>query len=196
MCPNGPYLTPMLLPLRFGIRYRPPSLAMEFRERDTVQVLEMALSHVSATSSPDEIFNELQKEHDKHLSPNLVSVTQVKRLLQMLIDSKSTEFVEHKDAGSAPAVADEPRAAAVAESKLDERTESDDGFDEDFADEEEDDAADLLNTTQIAFPQPPDDDVDGSIEEIEEIEEDYGDDGSDFEFDALEEGSDEGYTFD
>lgn len=81
-----------LTPLRFGIRYEPPSLAMEFEAEGKVEILEMP---VPRSGSADDIFTELQSKHSKHLDPNLVSVKQIKRLLGM-VTAKQAAFDETK----------------------------------------------------------------------------------------------------
>ena len=76
-----------ITPLRFGVRYRPPSLALEYRADSTglVELKEIALEWVRDDSKADDVYDELVKAHDLYLGAHTVSVSQVKRLIQMLI---------------------------------------------------------------------------------------------------------------
>lgn len=75
---------------------------MEYNKDDgSVDLLEMEVP-LESDQSADEIFVELQKKHEDYLNPAVISVKQVKRLLEMLLEhcrpKASSAFAEEKAA--------------------------------------------------------------------------------------------------
>ena len=179
--------TETMIPLRLGLRFRPPSLALEYKRAESgeVELLEMAVATLTDESTADELLVDLQKDYGEALSPGTISVKQVKRLLQMLVDNKKSQ--------------PEKVTSGVEE---DEKDADDDAS----ADEEEEDEAPREAETEAKSDDggqsPPRRDTSlDDYEEDDEIDDEIDDESGDIEFDGaddddLEEDSEQGYTFD
>jgi len=89
-------------PVRLGVTYEPPVFAMEFRGAEEDGVLQVSLPMTKRLDADvDEIFEGLLASYSHYLNVATVSLTQVRRLVQMLVDhhSKNTKSAEGEPEG-------------------------------------------------------------------------------------------------
>lgn len=89
---------PEVVPLNFGLKYRPAKLGVEYHIKDQPAahfVHEIPLSFVTRFSDIDDVTDELFEKYSLYLNPRVVSHNQVRRLVERLVkqltaaDSKS-----------------------------------------------------------------------------------------------------------
>ncbi|KAJ8598361.1 hypothetical protein CTAYLR_003031 [Chrysophaeum taylorii] len=128
--------------LRFGVTYEPPVLALEFSEaRGDLLVLQMNLPTARReNANADEIVENLLLSHQRYLNVATISVQQVRRLVQMVVDYHAAKrgkrelpplLLLEEEAKKPPPEAEEEEdstpnaaaaAAAAAEKEVDEAT--------------------------------------------------------------------------
>jgi len=112
---------PGIYPRRFGLKYGPvPIFAMEYSDcprpevdeeddKSKFRLLEVKLPEISKDTDPQDLFEKLRNDHPHHLNPGIISVKQVKRLVNMLVEqaggkpmSKEEEKIQQNEQQSAP----------------------------------------------------------------------------------------------
>jgi hypothetical protein len=65
-----------IIPLNFGLKYRPPKIGLEYHIKDQPQahfVHEISLSFVTKYSDIDDVTDELFERHNEFLNPRVIS---------------------------------------------------------------------------------------------------------------------------
>ena len=98
------------VPLRIGVRYSTPSIALDYRDFETgkVRLLQIPLIDCGIDVTPHShaatMYESLVDQHPRFLSPSVMSRTQVTRLLQKLVDrARSNEVTAGAAFPSRPA---------------------------------------------------------------------------------------------
>ena len=83
---------PSFVAKRFGLKYSPPTIALEYEEYkdtetdgDKLKLLTIALPHLKPTDGYEKITQHLIRDHPEHLSNTTVDVAQLHRLVKMLV---------------------------------------------------------------------------------------------------------------
>lgn len=90
-----------IIPINFGLKYRPPKLGLEYHIKDQPAahfLHEFSLSFVTKYSDVDDVTDELFERHNEFLNPRVISHQQVRRLVDRLI--KQLGQVEKLNAGA------------------------------------------------------------------------------------------------
>jgi hypothetical protein len=110
-----------IIPLNFGLRYRPPKLGLEYHIRDQPNahfVHEISLSFVTKYSDIDEATDEVFVRNSEFLNPRVIAHAQVRRLVERLIKALGTIDKERTPVRQSPQVlATEAPAAAQSSSE-------------------------------------------------------------------------------
>jgi hypothetical protein len=84
-------------PLRFALRFEPPTLVMEFQRSDgKKRVTKFQLRKLKHTSEPSKIVRGLQTKCKRYLSPSVVSTEQLTRLVIRLVNQLKQEEASKK----------------------------------------------------------------------------------------------------
>jgi len=77
-----------VIPVNFGLKYRPPKLGIQYFMKDSPMthfVHEIPLAFVTKTANVDIVVKEIIDQNKMFLNPKVVSVNQVKRLIERLV---------------------------------------------------------------------------------------------------------------
>ena len=77
-----------VVPVNFGLKYKPPKLGVEYYLRDqpeTRLVHEIPLSFINKGTLVDLVSRELVEKNKFYLNPKIVSLTQIKRLVERMV---------------------------------------------------------------------------------------------------------------
>lgn len=90
-----------VIPVNFGLKYRPPKLGVQYVMRDsptTHFVHEIPLAFVTKTANVDVVVKEIIEQNKMYLNPKVVSVNQVKRLIERLVKTlNNAAFLDDKE---------------------------------------------------------------------------------------------------
>lgn len=90
-------MNPEVIPLNFGLKYRPAKLGIEYHIKDQPTahfVHEIPLSFVTRFSDIDDVTDELFDKYSLYLNPRVVGHHQVRRLIERLV--KNLQLLESK----------------------------------------------------------------------------------------------------
>jgi hypothetical protein len=77
-----------VVPVNFGLKYKPPKLGVEYYLKDQPEthfVHEIPLSFISKGTKVDEVAKDLVEKNKFYLNPKIVSLSQIKRLVERMI---------------------------------------------------------------------------------------------------------------
>ena len=82
-----------VVPINFGLKYKPPKLGVEYYLKDQPEthfVHEIPLSFIGKGTHVEQVAKELVEKNKFYLNPKIVSLSQIKRLVERLV-----KYVSH-----------------------------------------------------------------------------------------------------